>query len=134
MNTASTSSRRPGRPRLERDQQRGQRVTVRLRSKELDLVRALATFHGISVAELLRRSALGRKLRSRRIPAVNLACVGELNHWGRNLNQLLVLVHTGRAAPELETLLDRLLGQLNEVREQLVGAERQEPKDRSRDD
>jgi len=126
MSAAIQSSRLGGRPRLDREARRGERVTVRLRSSELSLLRGLASLHGVSVSVLLRTCALARKLRPSRIPAVNMACVGELNHLGRNLNQLLVLVHTGQAAPGLEAVLDRLLGQMDELREFLVGAGKKE--------
>jgi hypothetical protein len=119
---AAASTRQAGRPTLTKETRRRHQLAVRLRTSELEELKRRAEERSVSLAELLRSSALGKKLPSNRIPAVNLACVGELNHLGRNLNQALVLLHTGRAAPELEATLDELLALFRQLSELFIGA------------
>jgi hypothetical protein len=107
---------------MPKERRRVHRTTIRWTAEEWTEVQRRAEASCAALASYLRAAALQHKLPANRIPKANLAHVGELNHLGRNLNQALVLVHTGRAAPELESTLERLLALLEEIQELLVGA------------
>ena len=82
------------RPRKDRTDKRSQVVNLRLTLAEHEALRSQAHAAGLSVAELLRRRALGQTVR----PAPQLydaALISELNRIGVNVNQLARATHRG---------------------------------------
>ncbi|HVT16379.1 MAG TPA: plasmid mobilization relaxosome protein MobC [Thermoanaerobaculia bacterium] len=90
-----------------------------------------AQLAGVGRATLLRRMVLRYRPRRSVAPAVNLAAVGELNAIGNNLNQLVKLLHQGRAPLGLQALLEELLANIRSLRRELLGL--QSPGDRKAD-
>jgi flagellar biosynthesis/type III secretory pathway ATPase len=131
MNRRGTASspRQGGRPSLDSEKLRHRFVTVRFNNDELAAIRSKASQAALPVATYLRDCGLTKRLSGNRFPKANLAHVGELNHLGRNLNQALVLMHTGRASPEFGPTLDQLLSLLEEIRQHLI-----QQRERSSDD
>jgi hypothetical protein len=109
--------RRCGRPRGSGGELRSIMLSCMATPTEAAHVRALAEDAGWSVAELLRRLALGRRI-PRAIPRVNLETWARLGPLAANLDQYLKAVRRGQAA-------DAPAGLLVEIRD-LVDALRQE--------
>jgi hypothetical protein len=84
----------------------------------------------LSVGAYLRTKAFGSKLDPGRIPAANLRFLSELSRLGNNLNQLLVLIYTGRAPLGLLATLRALRREVGQLRAELAGVSyREEPEE-----
>jgi hypothetical protein len=113
--------RHAGRPRLTADRLRSAALPpVRLTEAELDQVVELASTHGVSVSELVRRIVLGRRL-PQPVPRVNLQVWAKLGPLAGNLNQYVKAINQGRAGGvPLQLLLD-IRQLLDHLRDELRG-------------
>jgi hypothetical protein len=111
--------RRAGRPRLDRGEWRRAKVrTCLLTPAEEAHVRALAEAAGLTVSELLRRRALGRRV-PRAIPRVNLEIWARLSPLAANLDQYLKAVRQGRATGAPPALLLEIRDHVDALRREL---------------
>lgn len=104
-----------GRPVKQPNERRRAQQNVRFTLAELEDIRAQAAAAGLTVAEFIRRAALGlavKPLRTR----VDAALISELNAIGNNVNQLARTVHRGRDLPSFwPAIANRLSTLLDEV-------------------
>lgn len=96
-------------------------LTVRMTEEEYRVVRAKADEEEITLSDLARLTLLRYKVRRPLVPRVNLAALDQLHRLGNNLNQLVKLLHQGRAPVGLRGVLDRLLALCEEIRSLLAG-------------
>lgn len=91
---------------------RKQVIPIRFTVEERTQLRELAKGAGISVSELVRRSALGRKMPAQATPLINRETYQAISRIGNNLNQLARAANEGRGVVLPQTLLDGLRGEL----------------------
>ena len=121
---------RPGRPPKPESERRSKTYPVRFTPGEWDLLKSKAELGGVSVGELIRASALGRRVKSRpRVPEVNRAAWAEMARLSGLLAQLLNAHRYGETLDLRSGLLEDLRTALLEVRSGLLG---RQPLDRER--
>ena len=96
-------------------------LTVRMTAEEYAVLQAKAAGEEITLSDLARLVLLRHRVRRPAIPRVNLAALDQLHRLGNNLNQLVKLLHQGRAPVGLKGVLDRLLALCGEIRSLLAG-------------
>lgn len=111
----------PGRPRADASFSKSHYLSVRITESQYRMLKAQAAEHSLSVSQLARAAVLSQKLRPPSIPKANFVYVGELNHLGNNLNQLLVLIYTNRAPLGLLSTLRQLQHTVNKVKAMMLG-------------
>ena len=92
---------------------------VRLSPEERARLLALAREHGCSISEIARACLLSVPLDPRRLPPANRIAVEQLARIGNNLNQLVKLLHQGRAPAGLKGTLTHLIAAVDTLREEL---------------
>ena len=97
-----------GRPRKDPADRRSETYGLRLSPKEKSELEDRAERAGLSLAEYLRRRALGKPVRTR----VDKEATHELNRIGVNLNQLARAANAGK----LEAVSDRAEAAIEELR------------------
>jgi hypothetical protein len=104
------------RPKKDFDQVRGRPLGVRLTPEERAQINELATAHGITAAEFMRRRSLGHRL-----PPVEQEArlATALMRIGVNLNQLTRHANEGRGLPAAP--LYQLLGRINAAMDEIYG-------------
>lgn len=94
-------------------------VRVRTTDTEFSKLREIAASRGLSISELVRRSALGTRMPARTFDANHAAdlarTLSEIGRVGGNLNQLVRLANSGRIAGRDEEL-SRILADVDAVR------------------
>jgi hypothetical protein len=84
------------RPRLDPDEQKAERLTVRFTVAERVFIEQQAQTAGVRTAELLRRRALSLPVQPRQARA-DAALISELNRIGNNVNQIARNLNAHRA-------------------------------------
>jgi hypothetical protein len=110
--------RRGGRPQLGEGGRRSVLLRCRVTPTEGVHVHALAEDAGLSISELLRRLALGRRI-PRAIPRVNLEVWARLGPLAANFDQYLKAVRQGQAAGAPVALLLEIRDLVDALREEL---------------
>jgi len=100
-------------PEERRDGQLGVRLTVAERAR----LEHTAAAHGLTMAEFMRRRALGYRLPANAAAQQHTArAATALIRLGVNLNQIARHMNTGRGAPpHLSALIDRINGELDRL-------------------
>ena len=106
-----------GRPKKEPEERRTKTIGVRVSPEEYLQLESKARDAGITPTELLRRSALNKRIVPRR-PPINAEAHRLLRSLSNNINQIAVKTHLALNAPgdllrDVELLVD-------EIRERLV--------------
>lgn len=103
------------RPRLEPDEQRAERFSVRFTAAERVFLEQQAATADIAVAELLRRRALALPVQPRQARA-DAALLSELNRVGVNLNQIARNMNAGRRERlDVDGIMHELRGVLSRL-------------------
>lgn len=112
---------RPGRPPASP----GRPIKVTFRLSEEEHARLLARVEELEVGQsaYLRAVALGRQVPQPAVPRTNLKAIGELNRIGNNLNQLVKLLHSGKAPYGLRSTLEAVHAAVEAMRRTLAGVE-----------
>ena len=97
------------------------RLTVRVSPREQAEIARRAGEAQVSVGTFLRLAALGATVAPAKVPEANLRSIGELSRVGNNLNQLVKLIHQGRAPLGLRGVVEALLGLLGSIKAILSG-------------
>lgn len=99
-------------------------VRIRVSSEELAALKVLATARGLSISEIMRRSALGIRLPQRSLDRTNIAlltrALGQLGRVGGILNQLAKRANSGKLVGH-NADLNHTLSEINELRSHLRG-------------
>lgn len=109
---------------------------VRFASDEYEAVKAKAEKSGLTACEFIRRSAIGRQIRSpKSVPEINRSTYHYLGNVANNLNQLVKALNTAvknrsficnSDAEYFERISQRLTATIAEVQSQLLGVEGEE--------
>jgi len=100
---------------------RSMTIGVRVTDAEYALLQEKAATMAISPAQWLRDAALKRRLPSAPVPAINIEEYGKLARLSANLNQLVRLVHAGRAVTINEDMIQHLMEEVARLRLALLG-------------
>lgn len=107
------------RPTTPSTRPRAYHLGVRLTQDEEAALLARASELGCSLSELARAALLSVPLDPRRFPPLNRDSVEQLARLGNNLNQLVKLLHEGRAPVGIKSALTDLLAKVETLREEL---------------
>jgi len=105
------------RPKKADHERRDDRVEIRLTTAEHVHLEELAGAMGLTIAEFVRRRAVGYRLPAvLKESPVNAAAATALIRLGVNLNQITRHLHgTGELSPDLSALLARIDGELDRL-------------------
>ena len=96
-------------------------IGVRVTSAEHAALRTKAETLGTTPADWLRQAGLSRRLPSPPVPAINREHYAELARLSGNLNQLTRLANSGQPVSVADGLLQRLIGEVSQLRRALLG-------------
>lgn len=113
---------RGGRPKGDPSAVRISTIGVRVSADEYAALKAKAEQMGMTPAQWLREAALSRRLPSPPVPAINREQYAELARLSGNLNQLVKLANSGQSVIVADALLQRLSGEVGQLRLALLGA------------
>ena len=113
---------RGGRPKGDPSAVRISTIGVRVSADEYAALKAKAEQMGMTPAQWLREAALSRRLPSPPVPAINREQYAELARLSGNLNQLAKLANSGQSVIVADALLQRLSGEVGQLRLALLGA------------
>lgn len=103
------------RPKLPPQEQKSERIIVRLTPIEHAQAQLAAARHGISVAELVRRRLMGIRLPASPTEAkINADAVAALNRIGINLNQIARRLNSGKPIN-----IDRIIATLDRIHDEM---------------
>ena len=126
----SPPRRRGGRPRHAPGSVRIDTIGVRVTSAEHAALRTKAETLGTTPADWLRQAGLSRRLPSPPVPAINREHYAELARLSGNLNQLTRLANSGQPVSVADGLLQRLIGEVSQLRRALLGLDSSDCDDR----
>ena len=93
---------------------------VRLLPGEKEAALAEAEKFGLDLATHVRRVLLKRHTQ-KLVPQPTIEMIQQLRRLGNNINQLTHLAHTGRINPRLGSLLEQVLGAIDQFHRHLLG-------------
>ena len=128
--SAPPPRRRGGRPRHAPGSVRTDTIGVRVTPAEHAALRTKAETLGTTPADWLRQAALSRRSPSPPVPAINREHYAELARLSGNLNQLTRLANSGQPVSVADGLLQRLIGEVSQLRRALLGLGLDESDDR----
>lgn len=112
---------RGGRPKNEPGTVRDVTIGVRVSPSEYVALKLKAEALSVSPAQWLRQAALSRRLPSPPVPAINREQYAELARLSASLNQLAKLANSGQPVTVADALLQRLAGEVGQLRLSLIG-------------
>ncbi|MGB7922328.1 MAG: hypothetical protein WCF57_03705 [Pyrinomonadaceae bacterium] len=111
--------RRGGRPELDEAQRRSKRIGVPVNREEEAAISSRAKIYHMTNAFFLRYLGLNRRL-PRPIPSINYIAHRDLGRMAANLNQLIMLINSGRQVEISREFAQRLYDLLQSVRRSLL--------------
>lgn len=110
---------RGGRPALDEVDRRSRRIGVSVNEEEESVIGNKAKTYHMSKAFFLREIGLGHRMR-RPIPAINFEAHRDLGRMGVNLNQIIMLINSGKNVGINPEFAQRLYDLLQSTRRALL--------------
>jgi hypothetical protein len=111
--------RRGGRPELDKAQRRSKRIGVPVNREEEMIISSRAKIYHMTNAFFLRYLGLNRRL-PRPIPSINYTAHRDLGRIAANLNQLIMLINSGRQVGISREFAQQLYDLLQSMRRSLL--------------